>query len=219
MEPLFIFILFAAVFAVALIANLLLQGKRRKELAALAARLGLAFRADKDPSLADRLDCLTRLSQGRDRYAHNVLSGQHSGQPVLAFDYHYKTGSGKNTHHHHLGCVVVCLPRRFPELLIAPENVFSKIAQAFGYDDIDFESAEFSRAFCVRSKDRRFAYDVCHPKLMEYLLANDDLSLELDDCFLALIFQRTLRPEQIEHNLDRAVYLASLIPEHLFNTP
>ena len=40
----------------------------------------------------------------------------------------------------------------------------------FGYQDIKFESAEFSKTFCVRSPDKKFAYDVCNAKMMEYLL-------------------------------------------------
>ena len=43
----------------------------------------------------------------------------------------------------------------YPEAIIASGmGVFSKIAQAFGYDDIDFESHEFSRRVCVRAADR-----------------------------------------------------------------
>jgi len=30
----------------------------------------------------------------------------------------------------------------------------------------------------VRSRDKKFAYDVCHPRMMEYLLARRDLAIE-----------------------------------------
>ena len=94
--------------------------------------------------------------------------------------------------------------------------MFSKIAQAFGYDDIDFESAEFSRAFCVRSKDKKFAYDFCNAQMMEYLLANRDLSIEVEDRALALAFGKTLSAEEIESNLQRLAEIRARVPDYLF---
>jgi hypothetical protein len=116
---------------------------------------------------------------------------------VLAFDYHYETHStdhkgNRQTHHHYFSFFILLLPVTFPELKITREGLLSKIGQALGYDDIDFESAEFSRSFCVRSKNRKFAYDVCNAQMMEYFLANRDLSLELKAA-LALAFDSRFR--------------------------
>jgi hypothetical protein len=55
-------------------------------------------------------------------------------------------------------------------LFIRRENLFDKVAGFLGFDDIDFESAEFSDRFIVKSRDKRFAYDVLHPRMMEFLL-------------------------------------------------
>jgi len=141
---------------------------------------------------------LHKLRHGSNRYAYNILSGNYQGHDVLLFDYHYQTGSGKDTHHHHLSFFILHLPGIFPELTIGREHIFSKIAQAVGYDDIDFESHEFSRKFCVRSRDKKFAYDVCNAKMIEYLLANDDLTIEIESHALAVSFNRRLAPERIE---------------------
>src|SRR5581483_5507412 len=164
---------------------------------------------------------LDALAQGSNRYAFNVLSGNYRGHDVLVFDYHYETEStdskgNSTTHHYYFSCFILTLPRNFPELRITQEGWMSKIAQAFGYADIDFESAEFSRAFCVRSKDRKFAYDVCHAQMMEYLLANRDLSLELERNALALAFPKTLSPPELEFNLQRLMEIRSRLPEYLF---
>jgi hypothetical protein len=104
----------------------------------------------------------------------------------------------------------------FPDLTIRRENFFLKIAEAFGYQDIKFESADFSKTFCVRSPDKKFAYDVCNAKMMEYLLANRDLSLEIENQALALAFDSCLSIEQIESDLKRLVEIRSLLPEYLF---
>jgi hypothetical protein len=211
----------AALIVAGLVAASIAARKRREALATLAARLGLEYSADHNHEIAGRFEFLDRLTQGSNRYAYNVLSGEYRGHPVMAFDYHYETHStdskgNRHTHHHHFSFFILRLERSFPELTIGGEGIFSKIAQAFGYDDIDFESHEFSRKFCVRSKNKKFAYDVCNARMIEYLLANDDLNIEIENAVLAIGFSRTLAPEQIEPNLQRLIQLRSLMPNYLF---
>ncbi|MCZ6810529.1 MAG: hypothetical protein O7D97_00875, partial [Planctomycetota bacterium] len=67
-----------------------------------------------------------------------------------------------------------------PDLLIRREGMFDKLAGAFGFDDIDFESAEFSKRFYVKSPDKRFAYDVIHPRMMEFLLGGDPPTVDIE---------------------------------------
>jgi hypothetical protein len=196
--------------------------KRRQAMMDLAARLGLQFDPGKNWDLAERYGFLNKLRAGSNRYAFNTLSGTYQGHGVTAFDYHYETHStdskgNRQTQHHYFSCFLLHLPRSFPELVIAREGFFSKVAQAFGYDDIDFESHEFSRKFCVRSPDKKFAYDFCNARMMEYLLANDDLTIEVDQDTLALTFNSRLDPARIEPNLNRLAALRSLMPDYLFS--
>ena len=217
-----IFVVFAAIVVAAIVFSMIAARKRREALAALALRLGLSYRADDDYSLADRFDFLDALARGSNRYAFNTLSGNYQNHEVLVFDYHYETHSTdskgrRQTHHHYFSFFILMLPQSFPELRVTREGLFSRIAQVFGYDDIDLESAEFSRAFCVRSKDKRFAYDVCHAQMMEYLLANRDLSIEIEGQALALAFDKQLSAEEIESNLRRLFEIRSRLPEYLFH--
>lgn len=191
--------------------------KRREAMAALAAKLGLSFDPYKDWEMARRYSFLDKLRIGSNRYAFNILSGNYQGYDVTVFDYHYRTGSGKNTQHHYISFFILRLPASFPELVIGSEGFFSKIGQALGYEDIDFESYEFSRKFCVRSRDKKFAYDVCNARMIEYLLSNTDLTIEIEDGELAISFGSRLVPEQIEPNLNRLIAVRSLLPEYLFS--
>jgi hypothetical protein len=216
MQPLII-IGFAALFIIIAVFGYISSMKRRQAMMALATRLGLKFYPNKDRDMARRYRFLDKLRAGRDRYAFNILSGGYQDHDVTAFDYHYKTGSGKDTHHHYLSFFLLKLPASFPELIIVREGFFSKIGQALGFDDIDFESHEFSRKFCVRSKDKKFAYDVCNARMIEYLLSNDDLSIEIEDNILAISFNRRLSPEHIEPNLNRLIAVRSLLPDYLFS--
>lgn len=217
----FLIIVVALVVVGVIVGHHIIERQRRDAMAGLAAKLGLRFRPDKDRGLADQLSFLDKLDDGSNRYGYNCMDGSHQGHEVTIFDYHYETYSyggkgGRKTHHHHLTVLLLVLPRSFPELIITPEGFFSKIAQAIGYEDIDFESAEFSRAFCVRSRDKKFAYDVCHGLMMEYLLANRDLSIEIDGNVQALVFASRAAVPEIEHRLRQLVEIRQLLPEYLF---
>ncbi len=217
----FLFVLIALVVVGLILLGRWVARQRTEAMAALAAKLGLDFRADDDPDLAGRLEFLDKLNQGSNRYVSNCFDGEYQGEQVMAFDYHYETYShskgGRHTHHHRFSVVMLVLPRTFPELLISPEGLLSKLAQAVGYEDIDFESAEFSRAFCVRSPDKKFAYDVCHGLMMEFLLRHRDLSIELDGNVLALLFDSRLEPDEIEGRLQELLEIRRLLPAYLFS--
>jgi hypothetical protein len=198
-----------------------IQARKRQEgLFELAPRLGLDFSAAEDREIAGRYSFLKQLAEGENRYACNVLSGTYQQNQVLAFDYHYETYTegkgGRQTHHHWFSFFILTLPAVFPDLTIRRENLLTKVAEVFGYQDIKFESAEFSAAFCVRSPDKKFAYDVCNAQMMEYLLANRDLSVEIENQVLALAFNTRLSVQQIEANLQRLVEIRSRLPEYLF---
>jgi hypothetical protein len=216
-----IFILFALLIIGGAIYSAMAARKRREALFELATRLGLDFSPGNDYGLAEQFSFLDKLAQGSNRYAFNVMSGNYRQNPVRVFDYHYETHSTdskghQQTHHHYFSFFILLLPVSFPELKITHEGLLSKIAQALGYEDIDFESAEFSRTFCVRSKDRKFAYDVCNPQMMEYLLANRDLSIEIEGPALAVAFATRLSAAEIEANLQRLLETRLRMPDYLF---
>jgi len=223
MPILFILLVICAMVAIVVVQAHLAR-KRREAMAGLAARLGLRYSAGKDHELARQYRFLDRLARGSSRYAFNVLFGDFRGHRVLAFDYHYATHSTdskgrRRTHHHYLSFFILTLPRAFKEVTVAREGVLSKLAQAIGFDDIDFESHEFSRRYCVRSSDKRLAYDVCNGQMIEYLLANPDLTLEIEGNALAIGFDARLAVEQVEHNLNRLVDIREKLPDYLFDRP
>ncbi|MCE0497195.1 MAG: DUF3137 domain-containing protein [Methylacidiphilales bacterium] len=198
-----------------------IQAKKRREgLSELAQRVNLNFKPDPDYELAERFGFLKKLAKGDNRFCYNVLSGKYQGDDVLAFDYHYQVTThdknGSHTTHYRFSFFILQMAATFPDLTIRRESFFLKVAEVFGYQDIKFESAEFSKTFCVRSPDKKFAYDVCNAQMMDYLLANRDLSLEIENQALALAFDACLTIEQIESDLKRLVEIRSLLPGYLF---
>lgn len=237
MEGMLLFVLFGVVAAgVALLAWYLAK-QRREALARAAAGLGLSFSA-RDPFAGSRYEHSSgflgslfggslsgvpgrfgqfgALSRGDSRRAYNVMRGAYRGREVCAFDYRYCTGSGKNRSTHHLSAAVVSTGARFPEIYIRPENLLDKLAGAVGFEDIDFESHEFSKKFFVKARDRKLAYDVVHPRAMEYLLAHPRWSVELDGTDALVSTGRRWRPEEFARALDHLAGFLDLVPEFVW---
>lgn len=192
------------------------EKKRREDLAALAEKLKLKFNPNNNFELAQKFSFLSWLRRGDVRYAYNVLHGNHLEYPVTIFDYHFSTTGGKSGYDYYWSAFAVEMKTNFPDMIISHESRESRLAEALGEAHIAFESADFSRAFRVRASDKKFAYDVCHPKMMEYLMANQDLTVEISRTGLALLFEDWLRPEKVEVNLSRLTEIRKLLPEYLF---
>ena len=162
---------------------------------------------------------LSRLVQGDNCYAFNILRGTYHEQALFVFDYHYQTGSGENAGDCNLTMLMIAFKAVFPKVTIDPggESVFAEMESVvFGEEDkIRFESAEFSRIYHVRSKDRKFAYDVCSPQMIEYLLTNPGLQIEIQGPVISLAFEPQLPVAQIESNLERLVEICSRLPQYL----
>lgn len=201
--------------------------KRREAYQALANQLGLEFYPQKDRSLSRQMGFLNSVkadgffSGARNQYAINVLRGELQGHRFRSFEYHYETRStssdGKTrTQHHWFTIFTLSLPKHFPELLISPEGLFSKIGQALGFDDIDFESVEFSRRYCVRSKDKKLAYDFCNAQMIQYLLRQSGLTIELEGVTLALTERGRSGIEEVRSRIEQLLEIRSHMPDYLF---
>ncbi|MHC5002838.1 MAG: hypothetical protein ACYTJ0_06910 [Planctomycetota bacterium] len=162
---------------------------RREALAGLAVRLGWSFSPERDRDHDDQYAQFAIFRQGHSRWAHNTLTGDLAvdGRDYRCRmgDFHYRVtrGSGerRRTQTYRISYLILHLPFvGVPSLLIRPEGIFDRMAGIFGFDDIDFESVEFSRRFLVKSGDKRFAYDVIHPRMMEFLLSGPDLVIDIE---------------------------------------
>lgn len=195
--------------------------RRQAQLRQVAAAMSLDYRPDDDHRLGFEFACLERMHQGQNRRVAHVLRGRLEGHPVLAFDYHYETeyrdhDNRQKTRRHSGSYRILRLPRSFPRLLIDPEGWFAKVGQAMGFEDIDFESHEFSQQFRVRSADRKFAYDVCHVRMMALLLEHPQLDIQIEDAVLALHSNRRLKPESLTEELSIMLKIRQLLPDYLF---
>lgn len=192
--------------------------KRRRELQGWAAGKGYSFDPAARESLDYRFGAFSCLKRGANRYACNLIGGTEAGRAFRAFDYHYETYSsssskgGRRTHHHWFSAAIVEAGLPLKPLVIRGETFIDRIGEFLGMDDIDFESAEFSRRFCVKSPDRRWAFDVLHQAAMEFLLASPAFNLEFAGTSVIAYREGILAPADFAAALGLAGGLLALLP-------
>ena len=211
MNPIAFILIALAIWAIVAYFGHLQMQKRRQELSELAAELGWHFDDSQNSSHEDRYPQFGVFTRGHSRYAYHTLRGQTviEGRvwPVVMGDYRFRetSGSGKNrtTRTYSFSYLILELPfLRSCDLIVRKEGFFDKLAGMIGFDDIDFESAEFSDRFHVKSSDKKFAYDVLHPRMMEFLLDSDPPGIDIarracclytgTSCWTPTKFKRTL---------------------------
>jgi hypothetical protein len=189
--------------------------KRLNELAGWALSKSLLFSPGKDRSFDSKYPNVNCLQKGDSRYAYNIMMGMLTGREFLGCDYHYGTGSGKSRQEHHISLVIVKSPILLEPLFIRPENFFDKFAEFAGFNDIDFESAEFSKKFYVKSPDKKWAYDIIHPRMMEFLLASPEFSIQFDLLSIIVYRDTTFSPAEFEDAANLVNGIFERIPDYV----
>lgn len=194
--------------------------KRREEMTQFANQHGLRFVNRKDYDFDSRYHYFSCLQKGKRRNAYNFLRGAWKEHEMVGFDYHYQTESrdsdGKRkTQNHYFSGVILTLNHPFKHLFIRPEGFFDKVTEFFGYDDIDFESAEFSRKFYVKAEEKKWAYDVIHTRTMEFLLDQPRFTMEFVGNEVIVYRSSKFKVEEFGHAADLACGILERLPDYV----
>jgi hypothetical protein len=215
MYDFWVIVVIAIVVAGGIIFGVYASAKRRKELAEWASKRQLDFVAAKDSRLNSRYPNFNCLNRGDSRYAYNIMTGAIAGRVFLGCDYHYATGSGKSRHHHNFSLVIVKSPVLLEPLFIRPENFLDKLAEFAGFDDIDFESAEFNKKFYVKAPNKKWAYDIISPRMMEFLIQSPVFSIQFDLLSVIVYRDRTFSTADFEAAVNLINGVFERIPEYV----
>ena len=174
------------------------RDQRRKAFAVVAARLGFRYSPDDPFDLVSIPFAL--FSKGDGQGTENVLWGTHQGREIRVFDFWYFEESTDSEGHssrtyNRFSCGLTSIQARCPHLQLGPEGFLSRLADHVGFRDIEFESEEFNRRFQISSEDRKFAYALIDPRMMEWLLGAEELGYEVLDTFVLCSTGR-LKPEE-----------------------
>lgn len=226
MSPFLVAIIAVLVVGVLIFAAYVAHQEEKKRTAALsefAKSIGLTFTAGDNRSEPVRLEAFELFRRGDTRRASNVMHGAVNtaigpcGLVMADYRYTVTTSNGKNTSRHttHTSYLALELPFHTPGMTFDKENLLTRFAGAIGFPDIRLESDEFNRLFRVTSPDRRFAFAMLDPRMMQHLLDRPDLNFQISASIL-LVQSDSGRwtPEQYRQRLARVLDLLSHWPNH-----
>ncbi|HUT59218.1 MAG TPA: hypothetical protein VNA25_15320 [Phycisphaerae bacterium] len=192
-------ILLRLAFPVIRLARSFARMHRVRRLQAWAAARGLSFTSASSGDLAGRFPEFDWSFPLVGSLTFSVMEGQWQGQSFIGFDqYQLREGLDGESPKHVLSGVILSSSVPLKPLLIRPQALADKVAAALGWEDINLESAEFSRRFHVSAPDRRWAYDVIHPRTMELLLASPPFCVRFGLVHAMAYRTRPLRPRDFE---------------------
>lgn len=208
--PILILVLLAVIAGV--IWSYLAAKKRREMLRQFAFENGLEFTASPG-DVHRKYQIFDPLDAGHSRSSQNLIHGRRGELDWEMFDYRYVTGSGKNRTTHRYGIAAARIPLALPPLTIRPENFLDRIAAAVGFDDIDFESDEFSRAYHVKCSNRKLAYDIIHPQMIEFLMGITRIEWQFAGNMVLLHRSGKYEPDELIHVMNLVGAFMERVPE------
>lgn len=198
--------------------SLVQAAKRRQAMAAYAVSRGWRYEAEQ-PLLVDRFEG-PPFGLGHGRSATNAVYGQHDGRDFVSFDYEYKTTSGsgedRRTTTHTFSVVALSMGVALPSLRVDPENFLERVVGRVTGFDLELESEDFNRAFTVSCPDRKFASDVLHPQLMEFMLRHRDVGWRFERDSMLMVSDARRSVEQIDATLALMDQITDTIPDFVW---
>lgn len=159
------------------------------------------------------------FGRGYDRRAQHVLRGTHRGRVFVAFEHQYTVQQGKSSTTYQHTIVAIPTPNQRPYLQIGLEHAGHKLLELVGVRDLQLESEEFNRVFQIKTGSERFAYDVLHPRMMQWLLADRRsrvVPFRFEGADLLCWSDGELEPQHVLWMADYLVDLAKRVPEFVW---
>jgi hypothetical protein len=222
MAPITLIILIASIVCILVIAwhNRQVEKQRQKVYYDWAKRHRWSYDSNDCYNTYQRYSFLSQLHRGSNRSAFDILKGTWKGYSVEAFNFHYETYHTSSTNestttettHNYMGVVIIKFKKDFPHLIISPKNAFEKFASKLGFGKNKVKSIKFSQAFNIYCNNERFIRDFCHPRMIDYFLANYPIKFELQSNIAVVYDQGKMTPEDVENHLIELYYLRLLLP-------
>lgn len=156
------------------------EKKRTKRLREIADSLRFTFDEKGDDFLLSTLTQFHLFSQGRSRRILNVMKGKSRDAHITIMDYLFTTGGGKNSSTYRQTVILFDSDTLdLPAFSLRPENFIHRIGNAFGYQDIDFDSyPEFSRMYLLQGADEEAVRNTFDYDLLSYFEKQKNICVE-----------------------------------------
>jgi hypothetical protein len=155
------------------------------------------------------------FTYGSGREAIDVFRGTFRDVHLHAFQYRYRTSDGQNTSTHDYQVVAISLPAMRPLLDVSHENSMSRRFDK----DLQFENQAFNDRFKIASPSSRFAYDIIHPRTMEWMLADPRAHVirwRFEGAWLMTFRPGALKPDEIFYYAEFLHQVLAQVPKHVW---
>jgi hypothetical protein len=193
------------------------EKERTEQMRAVAVQLAWNFAEVAPMNMIAGLEQFTLFNQGHSKQIKNFMYGEANGVKAAVFDYTFVTGSGKHRATHNQS-VTYLEPAnlRVPFFSLRPEGFFTKIIQAFGYQDIDFgQRPEFSKQYLLRGYDEPGIRQTFNDRLLSFFESYPGTCVDGGGNQL-LMFRvgHRYQPQEIQSQLALALNIFSLLPRY-----
>ena len=217
LAPIGFFVVFGALAIFIFLHNRKKERERTEQLRAVAAQLAWNFAAEAPFNMIAGLEHFTLFNQGHSKEIKNFMYGEANGVKAAVFDYVFVTGSGKHRQTHYQSVTYIePVNLRVPFFSLRPEGFFTKIAQAFGYQDIDFgQRPEFSKQYLLRGHDEPGIRQAFNDALLSFFESYQGTCVDGGGNQL-FVFRAGYRfqPQEIQSQLALALNIFSLLPRY-----
>ncbi|MEO0433045.1 MAG: hypothetical protein AAF151_15270 [Cyanobacteria bacterium J06656_5] len=214
-----IFVLFIALFATAIVIGIVLDRKRTEAIKQLAATMGFDYREHPQTYLPNTIWQFDLFNKGRNRRLKHLIQGTQEEAIVSVSDYQYTTGTQKNRTTHNQTVVFIESDRlNLPNFLLIPENIFHKVGNVFGYKDIDFDShPEFSSQYLLKGTDEESVRSLFHDGILNIYQRHPGTSTEgLDTLLIYYRKGQRFKPDQWQNLLNEAIEAYEQFSQHYY---
>lgn len=153
--------------------SIISRRRQRERLAQYAASRGWGY----EPSghnLAGHLGDDYPFNAGDSRKYSDVFTYTSGDATGMSLEFTYsvttRTGDTQSTSTYPFHVVTLNLPVALPRLMLRREGRTDAVGKFFGRQDIQFESAEFNKAWLVQGDNLAAAHDIVNPRMMEWLM-------------------------------------------------
>lgn len=192
--------------------------KRVKEWKQFAKWHGLNFQEWDYQGILGNFDVYSLFQSGYNKHVCNLCFGKKGNMEICTFDYPYDPD---NEHAFATGLLITS-PFIWQSISIYAKDILGDIfdrnlSEVIRFENIKFESAEFSKQYYVKCEDKKFAYDIIHPQIMELLLHVKYLNLNIETLHKTVLFRRIdpIPISEMDLLLETAIKFIDLIPEYL----
>ncbi|MCI5168658.1 MAG: hypothetical protein D3903_21820 [Candidatus Electrothrix sp. GM3_4] len=158
------------------------EKKRTEAFELIAKSLGFSFSKSGRETTKSMYGNFELFSKGHHGNLKNEIWGNNKNNRVSIFGYSYNSQRNNSGYSHTYIQTVLSIEDsklNFPKFELEPENIFHKIGQVFGYQDIDFESFPvFSKKYLLRGRDEVKIRELFTPKVIKYFEMNQNIHIE-----------------------------------------